>query len=178
MSLIQDFLVFIFRYSDWISVFSPNTGKYWREKTPNISTNTPRCFHVVSMWNTRGAFVEYGHFSRVPIHFNVSQYSVSSLRIAWKFHGKLLNMPLNKKWSFLSKISSANVTKSGGNLRKFSFFVQCEWFPTKYLKSFTMWNTKSSPNFPVWKFCRKAQFPAIWLKLCGNYALSQNFHTR
>ena len=36
-------------------------------------------------------------------------------------------------------------------------------------------NTVISPNFLVWKFCGKAQFPH---SLCGNCALPQNFHTR
>ena len=36
-----------------------------------------------------------------------------------------------------------------------------------------------SPNFLVWKFCGKTQFPlsANRPKLCGNCAFPQNFHT-
>ena len=37
-------------------------------------------------------------------------------------------------------------------------------------------NTVISPNFLVWKLCRKAQ--ANRPKLCGNYDFPQNFHTR
>ena len=52
-------------------------------------------------------------------------------------------------------------------------------------------NTVIPPNFLVWKFCGKGQFPhsfgqfarkfcgkAIRPKLCGNCAFPQNFHTR
>ena len=41
-------------------------------------------------------------------------------------------------------------------------------------------NTVISPNFLVWKFCGKAQFPHSYgrPKLCRNCAFPQNFHTR
>ena len=45
-----------------------------------------------------------------------------------------------------------------------------------------MKNTVVSPDFLVWKFCGKAQFPhsfrQIAPKLCGNCAFQQNFHIR
>ena len=40
------FLLSIFLYSDWISVFSPNTGKYGPEITPYLHT-----FHAVTWVN-------------------------------------------------------------------------------------------------------------------------------
>ena len=46
---------------------------------------------------------------------------------------------------------------------------------------FTAKNTVISPNYLVWKFCRKAQFQYSFgqiAKLCGNCAFPQNFHTR
>ena len=43
---------------------------------------------------------------------------------------------------------------------------------------FTAKNTVISPNFLVWKFCGKAQFPNSFGKLCRNCAFPQNFHTR
>ena len=42
-------------------------------------------------------------------------------------------------------------------------------------------NTKISPNFTVWKFFEKAQFPQRFGRIAqnsgGNCAFSQNFHT-
>ena len=44
----------------------------------------------------------------------------------------------------------------------------------------TVKNTVISPNFLVWKYCGKVQFPHSFghPKLCGNCAFPQNFHTR
>ena len=43
----------------------------------------------------------------------------------------------------------------------------------------TVKNTVISPNFLVWKFCGKSQFPHSFRpKLCGNCAFPQNFHIR
>ena len=50
-----------------------------------------------------------------------------------------------------------------------------------FVRSFvhpTVKNTVILPNFLVWIFCGKAQFRANRLKLCGNCAFPQNFHTR
>ena len=45
---------------------------------------------------------------------------------------------------------------------------------------YTAKNPVISPNFLLWKFCGKAQFPEFHScpKLCGNCAFPQNFHTR
>ena len=59
----------------------------------------------------------------------------------------------------------------------------------RYIRFFRKWkwrctvkNIVISPNFLVWKFCRKAQFSAYFRairpKLCGNCAFPQSFHTR
>ena len=50
-----------------------------------------------------------------------------------------------------------------------------------YFKAITAKNTVISPNFLVWKFCGKAQFPYSFGRLARNYAetvFPQNFHTR
>ena len=44
-----------------------------------------------------------------------------------------------------------------------------------------MKNTEISPNFLVWKFCGKTQFPHSFGRFVRNYsetAFPQNFHTR
>ena len=41
---------------------------------------------------------------------------------------------------------------------------------------FTAKNTAISPNFLVWKFCGKSQFPQFSLR--GNCAFPENFRTR
>ena len=47
-------------------------------------------------------------------------------------------------------------------------------------KSFTNWytvkNAVISPNFLVWKFCRKAQFPHSFRRISWNYAETVPFH--
>ena len=47
------YLDWIQRFTGWISVFSPNTGKYGPEKTPNLDT-----FHTV-LWNQLIALRDY-----------------------------------------------------------------------------------------------------------------------
>ena len=44
--------------------------------------------------------------------------------------------------------------------------------------SYTAKNTVISPDFLVWKFCGKAQFPHSFGRFAGNCAIPQNFHTR
>ena len=46
---------------------------------------------------------------------------------------------------------------------------------------YTAKNTEISPNFLVWKFCGKAQFPHSFGRIARNYAetaFPQNFDTR
>ena len=43
--------------------------------------------------------------------------------------------------------------------------------------SYTAKNTVISPNFLMWKFCGKSQFPRF-LGNCGNCAFPQNFHRK
>ena len=48
------------------------------------------------------------------------------------------------------------------------FFHVGQWFTTK--------NTVISPNFLVWKFCGKAQFPNSFGQIAQNYAETVPFH--
>ena len=80
-------LVRIFRHSDWIrrdqkylSVFSPNAGKYIPEKAPYLDT-----FHVVHLCRSR---ITNGYFNQQPstgqsplnvqLHYNITQQQVSN----------------------------------------------------------------------------------------------------
>ena len=75
--------------------------------------------------------------------------------------------------------------RSGGRgvkiifLRKHPFIVMVIY---KAQKQLTTKNTVISPNFLVWKFCGKAQFPHSFManhpKLYGNCTFPQNFYTR
>ena len=52
--------------------------------------------------------------------------------------------------------------------------------PRPCLSALTVKNTVISPNFLVWKFCGKAQFPHSFGRIPQNYtgAFPQNSHTR
>ena len=40
--------------------------------------------------------------------------------------------------------------------------------PRLSLITITKYNTEISPNFPVWKFCGKAQFPQSFRRIAGH----------
>ena len=56
---------------------------------------------------------------------------------------------------------------------------QNETFPTFVISflTYTAKNSVISPDFLVWKFCRKVKFRVVRPKLCGNFAFPQNLHT-
>ena len=83
---------------------------------------------------------------------------VSSRYYFWLQHKKAIqtHLSLHKKWSFLLRISSVNVTKSAWNCRfgqiycrnpwsKTSFFVQWIWIIKRFLeklRTYLVWNTQ------------------------------------
>ena len=74
------FLVPVFSYLYWmrrctilITIFSPNTGKYIPEKTPNSDT-----FRVVSCFNIKQRITIQGHFGLWPKYFSFNILRIRS----------------------------------------------------------------------------------------------------
>ena len=107
--------------------------------------------------------------------------------------------PISKGFSFLEWYRSTmlwcgHCYNTYANFLHLHFFAMQKWIYIWYrrkpglatntvmLRKDTMQkNAVILPNFPVGKFCGKAQFLHSFgrcLKLCGNCAFPQNFHTR